>query len=73
MIIIYIAWSFRQVPKPANSWAFGTTAVIALLHDLLITLINDINLISDVQKNMSSIAKNHSWLSRAKQVVEDLS
>lgn len=43
------------------------------LHDLLITLINDINLISDVQKNMSSIAKNHSWLSRAKQVVEDLS
>ena len=43
------------------------------LHNLLITLINDINLISDIQKNMSSIAKNHSWLSRAKQVVEDLS
>lgn len=37
MIIIYIAWSFRLVPKPANSWRFGTTAVVALLHDLLIT------------------------------------
>ncbi len=36
MIIIYIAWSFRSVPKPASSWNFGTTAVIALLHDLII-------------------------------------
>lgn len=37
-IIFYIAFAFRQVPKPTNSWQFGITAVIALLHDLLITI-----------------------------------
>lgn len=35
-IVLYIAWSFRKVPKPANSWQFGLTAIIALLHDLTI-------------------------------------
>ncbi|MCX6811661.1 MAG: protein translocase subunit SecF [Candidatus Berkelbacteria bacterium] len=35
-IIIYLAIAFRRVPKPANSWRFGITAVVALLHDLLI-------------------------------------
>ncbi len=34
-IVFYIAWAFRRVPKPANSWRFGITAVAALLHDLL--------------------------------------
>ncbi|MBI4022873.1 protein translocase subunit SecF [Candidatus Berkelbacteria bacterium] len=37
-IILYIAWAFRRVPAPTNSWRFGVTAVIALLHDLLITV-----------------------------------
>lgn len=37
-IILYIAFAFRHVPKPTNSWQFGVTAVIALLHDLLITI-----------------------------------
>ncbi len=37
-IILYIAWAFRQVPAPTNSWQFGITAAIALLHDLLITI-----------------------------------
>ena len=37
-IILYIAWAFRRVPAPTNSWQFGITAVIALLHDLLITI-----------------------------------
>lgn len=36
-IIIYIAFAFRKVPKPLSSWKFGFLAVIALLHDLLIT------------------------------------
>lgn len=36
-IIIYIAFAFRKVPRPLNSWKFGLLAVIALLHDLLIT------------------------------------
>lgn len=34
-IIIYLAIAFRKVPRPANSWRFGVTAVVALLHDLL--------------------------------------
>lgn len=36
-IIIFIAFAFRKVPKPLSSWKFGFLAVIALLHDLLIT------------------------------------
>ena len=35
LIVLYIAWSFRKVPKPASSWRFGVCAVIALLHDAL--------------------------------------
>ena len=36
-IIIYIAYAFRKVPRPLSSWKFGTCAVVALAHDLLIT------------------------------------
>ncbi|MCL4386881.1 MAG: protein translocase subunit SecF [Patescibacteria group bacterium] len=36
IIIVYIAYSFRAVPKPASSWEFGIAAVIALLHDVLV-------------------------------------
>ena len=37
-IILYLAFSFRGVVKPVSSWRFGITAVIALLHDLLVTV-----------------------------------
>ena len=37
-IVVYIAWSFRQVPKPYSSWKFGVSAVVALLHDALVVL-----------------------------------
>lgn len=37
-IILYIAYAFREVPKPASSWRFGTTAIVALLHDIIITV-----------------------------------
>jgi preprotein translocase subunit SecF len=37
-IILYIAWSFRHIPKPYTSWKFGVSAVIALLHDALVLL-----------------------------------
>lgn len=37
-IIIYITWSFRQVSKPVASWKYGTSAIIALIHDALIVL-----------------------------------
>ena len=38
MIIAYIAWSFRHVPKPYSSWKFGVSAVIALLHDAVVVV-----------------------------------
>lgn len=38
LIVLYIAWSFRKVPKPASSWRFGVCAVVALLHDVLVVI-----------------------------------
>jgi len=38
LIVLYIAWSFRKVPKPVSSWRFGICTVIALLHDALVLL-----------------------------------
>jgi preprotein translocase subunit SecF len=38
LIVIYLAISFRRVPKPANSWSFGVTAVLGILHDALVLL-----------------------------------
>lgn len=37
-IILYMAWSFRNVPAPTSSWRFGICAVAALLHDVLFVL-----------------------------------
>jgi preprotein translocase subunit SecF len=38
-ILLYLAYAFRKVPRPTNSWRFGATAVIALLaHDVIILL-----------------------------------
>jgi len=36
LIVFYIAWSFRKVPKPASSFRFGICAVAALVHDILL-------------------------------------
>ncbi|MDO8582984.1 MAG: protein translocase subunit SecF [bacterium] len=38
LIILYITWSFRQVPKPASSFRFGVCAIIALIHDVLVVI-----------------------------------
>lgn len=38
LIILYITWSFRQVPKPASSFRFGVCAIIALIHDVLVVV-----------------------------------
>ncbi len=38
LIILYIAWSFRKVPKPANSFRFGICAIVALIHDVLVVV-----------------------------------
>ena len=37
-IILYIAWSFRKVSRPVASWQYGMVAIIALFHDIFITL-----------------------------------
>jgi len=37
-IMAYIAWAFRKVSRPIVSWKYGLGAVIALIHDILITI-----------------------------------
>jgi preprotein translocase subunit SecF len=37
-IMAYIAWAFRKVSFPVQSWKYGLGAVIALVHDILITV-----------------------------------
>lgn len=37
-IILYIAYAFREIPKPYSPWKFGITAVIALFHDVLVVV-----------------------------------
>jgi preprotein translocase subunit SecF len=37
-IALYIAWAFRGVSYPISSWKYGLGAVIALSHDVIITL-----------------------------------
>ncbi|MCX6744888.1 MAG: protein translocase subunit SecF [Candidatus Parcubacteria bacterium] len=37
-IIIYIAIAFRKVSYPVSSWKYGVAAVIALVHDIFVTV-----------------------------------
>ncbi len=37
-IILYIAWTFRNIPRPYSPWKFGISAIIALLHDTFVVL-----------------------------------
>lgn len=37
-ILIYIAYAFRNIPKPYSSFKFGVSAIIAMVHDVLIVL-----------------------------------
>ncbi len=36
MIIVYVAFAFRKIPKEVSPWRFGATAIVALLHDVII-------------------------------------
>lgn len=36
LIVLYIAWAFRKVSYPVSSWKYGISAIIALIHDVLI-------------------------------------
>lgn len=35
-ILLYIAFSFRKIPRPASSLRFGVAAVVSLVHDVLV-------------------------------------
>ena len=37
-IATYIAWAFRKISFPVSSWQYGITSIIALAHDVLITM-----------------------------------
>jgi len=37
-IILFIAFAFRKVSRPVSSWKYGFIAVIALIHDVIITI-----------------------------------
>lgn len=37
-IALYVAWAFRKVSYPVESWKYGLAAVIALTHDVIITV-----------------------------------
>lgn len=36
LIIAYIAFAFRKVSRPVQSWKYGAAAIIALIHDVFI-------------------------------------
>jgi len=38
LIVLYLAWAFRKVSRPVASWKYGVCAVLALIHDLLVTI-----------------------------------
>lgn len=38
LIIAYIAWTFRKVSRPVASWKYGLAGIIAICHDVLITV-----------------------------------
>jgi len=37
-IIVYVAYAFRRVAKPVASWKYGIIAIVALVHDVFITM-----------------------------------
>ncbi len=37
-IALYISWAFRKVSYPIRSWKYGIGAIIALAHDIIITI-----------------------------------
>lgn len=37
-ILIYIAWAFRKVSWPVQSWKYGISALITLFHDVIIVM-----------------------------------
>ncbi len=38
LIAVYIAWAFRRVSQPVESWKYGVITVISAFHDVIIPL-----------------------------------
>jgi len=38
VIIVYVGFAFQRVSKPVASWKYGMIAIVALFHDVLITM-----------------------------------
>lgn len=38
MIIFYVAFAFRRIPKEISPWRFGTSAIIGVVHDVVIVI-----------------------------------
>lgn len=38
VIVVFITFAFRKVPKPASSLRFGVAAIVALIHDVLVVV-----------------------------------
>jgi len=38
MIVLYIAFAFRRVPKEVSPWRFGVAAIAALVHDIIVLI-----------------------------------
>ncbi len=37
-IALYVAWAFRHVSRPIASWKYGVITIVALFHDVLLTV-----------------------------------
>ncbi len=37
-IVLFIAFAFRKVSRPVSSWKYGLAAIVALFHDVLISV-----------------------------------
>lgn len=38
LIMFYVAWAFRKISQPVSAWYYGLGAIIALVHDIVVTL-----------------------------------
>jgi preprotein translocase subunit SecF len=38
MIVIYLYFAFRKIPKEVNPWRFGASAIVTLIHDVVIIM-----------------------------------
>lgn len=38
MIVIYLYIAFRKIPKEVNPWRFGASAIVTLIHDVVIIM-----------------------------------